>query len=124
MESKQYTEIIIILFPLAQWRKYALIVLMRVLARLRGRHKMPRALRELFILKAVSRIETQISDEPTPKEIEDYRRMAGLSISDAAKMLYVSQSAWSDWEAGHKTMHKGLLEYFILTEESKGKLYM
>jgi DNA-binding transcriptional regulator YiaG len=91
---------------------------------LRRRHKMPRALRELFILKAGSQIKIQVSDKPTPKEIEDYRRMAGLSISDAAKMVYVSQSAWSDWEAGHKTMHKGLLEYFILTVESKGKLYM
>lgn len=82
---------------------------------------MPKALKELFILKVGSQIKTPASDVLTSKEIRSYRRMAGLSVSAAAKLVYVSQSAWSDWETGRKRMHKGLFEYFILKVGSYNK---
>jgi DNA-binding transcriptional regulator YiaG len=89
----------------------------------RGKHRMPRALRELFIIKTNGSLFKVGLSELTAKEIKGYRRMAGLSISAAAKLVYVSQSTWSDWEAGRKRMRKGFLEFFILRIGLDNKKY-
>lgn len=39
---------------------------------------------------------------PTPKKIRDARLSAGLSQSDAARMVYVTLRAWQRWEASGK----------------------
>lgn len=86
---------------------------------------MPRALKELFILKAgsyVSAVDLPVT--LTAKEIRSYRRMAGLTISAAARIIHVSHTAWSDWEKGKKRMRRGLLEYFILRIRAEKKIWL
>jgi DNA-binding transcriptional regulator YiaG len=80
---------------------------------MRGRYNMPRALRALFVIKAKGSCKGGIPNF-TAKEIKSYRRTAGLSISDAAKLVYVSRSTWRDWERGRHKMHKGVMHFFLL----------
>lgn len=51
---------------------------------------------------------------PTPKDIASERLRAGLTQDQAAGMVYVTTRAWQHWEAGTRTMHKGLWELFLL----------
>lgn len=51
---------------------------------------------------------------PTPDEIRELRESAGLNQTDAAALLYSSQRAWQEWEAGRRRMHPVFFLYFKL----------
>jgi putative transcriptional regulator len=56
---------------------------------------------------------------PTPSEIKAARLAAGLTQTEAAKLIHSTLRAWQSWEAepgtsGHRAMHPGLWELFRL----------
>ena len=51
---------------------------------------------------------------PTPEDIRDARKRAGLTQREAAALIYATQSAWEDWEQGRRRMHPALWELFRL----------
>lgn len=51
---------------------------------------------------------------PTPENIREARANAGLSQTDAAKVIYSTMRTWQDWESGKTKMHPGLWELFLV----------
>lgn len=51
---------------------------------------------------------------PTPQEIKTARQAAGLTQTQAARVIYSTLRTWQDWEAGIAAMHPGLWELFTL----------
>ena len=51
---------------------------------------------------------------PLPEEIKQARRDAGLTQTQAAKMIYCSLGAWKKWEAGERKMHPAFFELFLI----------
>lgn len=51
---------------------------------------------------------------PTPKEIHDARKAAGLTQPAAAELIYSTKRTWQDWEHGITPMHPALWELFII----------
>jgi DNA-binding transcriptional regulator YiaG len=49
---------------------------------------------------------------PTPGQIKEARRKAGLSQTAAAALIHSTLRTWQDWEAGIAKMHPGLWELF------------
>jgi putative transcriptional regulator len=56
---------------------------------------------------------------PTPEQIKEARRKAGLSQTTAAALIYSTLRTWQDWEAGIAKMHPGLWELFRLKVSGK-----
>lgn len=53
-----------------------------------------------------------MSCNPTPGEIRDARLSADLTQATAAKLVYSSLNAWSQWERGERKMHPAIWELF------------
>ncbi|ELY9612841.1 helix-turn-helix domain-containing protein [Salmonella enterica] len=49
---------------------------------------------------------------PTTAEIRAARLAASLTQSEAAKLVYSSLNAWSQWERGERKMHPAIWELF------------
>ena len=49
---------------------------------------------------------------PTPKDIKQARQDAGLSQSQAAKLINVETQTWQKWEYGTNKMHHAFWELF------------
>lgn len=49
---------------------------------------------------------------PTPLEIRAARKAAGLTQTQAAKMVDAGLRTWQQWEAGDRKMQLGLWKYF------------
>lgn len=49
---------------------------------------------------------------PSPDEVRAVRQAAGLTQTDAARLIYASLRAWQQWEAGGRKMHPAFWELF------------
>lgn len=53
---------------------------------------------------------------PSPAQVRSWRERAGLTQSDAARLIYGSKRAWANWESEEpsiaRKMHPGLFELF------------
>lgn len=54
------------------------------------------------------------STSPSPHVVKAAREAAGLTQTDAARLVYSELRAWQRWEAGDRAMHPGLWELFRL----------
>lgn len=54
---------------------------------------------------------------PTPAILREFRKAAGLTIAKAAQLVYVTESAWSMWEAGKRAMPYAMFELFCMKTE-------
>lgn len=54
------------------------------------------------------------SHNPTPDTIRQARRDAGLTQTEAAKIVSASMRAWQQWESGERAMPAGLFELYML----------
>jgi DNA (cytosine-5)-methyltransferase 1 len=54
---------------------------------------------------------------PKPSEIRASRDAVGLTQSDAARLVYVTLSAWQRWEAGERTIHPAMWELWQIKTE-------
>lgn len=51
---------------------------------------------------------------PAPADIRTARTTAGLTQTEAARLIHSTLRAWQEWEAGNRQMHPGLWELFRL----------
>lgn len=51
---------------------------------------------------------------PAPADIRAARAAAGLTQTEAARLIHSTLRAWQEWEAGNRQMHPGLWELFRL----------
>lgn len=51
---------------------------------------------------------------PTPLQVAEARKAAGMTQSEAAQAVRGTMRAWQEWEAGNRRMHPGLWELFQL----------
>lgn len=58
---------------------------------------------------------------PTHKEVKEAREQAGLTQSEAGKVVQVSARAWQNWELKVNNMPPGLWELFLLKTKSARK---
>lgn len=49
---------------------------------------------------------------PSPDEIRSAREAAGLSQTEAAKLIHCTLRGWQEWEAGNRKMHPAFWELF------------
>ena len=49
---------------------------------------------------------------PTPEEIARTRKGAGLTQTEAARMVHAALVSWQQWEAGTRKMHPAFWELF------------
>ena len=61
------------------------------------------------------RVEKNLS--PGREEIRAERNLAGLTQSQAARLIHSKLRTWQDWEAGIAQMHPGLWELFLIKIE-------
>lgn len=52
------------------------------------------------------------SANPRPEQIRAAREAAGLSQTEAAKLIHCSLRGWQQWEAGERSMHPAFWELF------------
>lgn len=55
----------------------------------------------------------------TPGQVKQARHNAGLSRTEAAKLVYATYRTWQNWETGDRSMHYGLYELFLLKTGQK-----
>lgn len=55
---------------------------------------------------------------PTPSEVIEARKAAGMTQSEAAQAVRGTMRAWQEWEAGNRRMHPGLWELFGIKSAS------
>jgi putative transcriptional regulator len=61
--------------------------------------------------------------KPTPKQIRDARKAAGLTQQKAAEMVHASSvSHWSNWENGHAGMPRATWHLFLILTGQNDKL--
>lgn len=60
-------------------------------------------------------------NSPTPSEILAARKAAGLTQTQAAKLVGVTLRAWQYWEAGERTMPTSAWELFLIKTREGGK---
>lgn len=51
---------------------------------------------------------------PTPTEVMAGREKAGLTQTEAAKLIRGTLRSWQSYEGGQRTMHPGLWELFLI----------
>jgi putative transcriptional regulator len=54
------------------------------------------------------------ASRPRPEAIRAAREAAGMTQRQAAALIYASERAWQQWEAGSRPMHPGLFELYGL----------
>ena len=58
---------------------------------------------------------------PTKEEIRNERNLAGLTQTEAARLIYSTLRTWQDWEGGIAQMHPGLWELFLIKRSTSMK---
>lgn len=56
---------------------------------------------------------------PTPEQVAEARKAAGMTQSEAAQAVRGTMRAWQEWEAGNRRMHPGLWELFRIKLASR-----
>jgi DNA-binding transcriptional regulator YiaG len=51
---------------------------------------------------------------PTPAEIRAAREAAGLTQTEAARLIYCTLRGWQGWEDGSRRMHPAMWDLFLL----------
>ena len=51
---------------------------------------------------------------PTKGEIKKTRKLAGVTMSEAAQLVYIFTTAWRDYENGDANMHPAIAELFAI----------
>ena len=51
-------------------------------------------------------------NKPTPQQIVDMRKKAGLTQTQAAESIYKKLRTWQQWEKGDREMDPALFELF------------
>ncbi|MBB2158990.1 helix-turn-helix transcriptional regulator [Gluconacetobacter sacchari] len=51
---------------------------------------------------------------PTPMQIRDARRAAGMTQAEAAQVVSKTQTSWRRWEGGIHRMSPALFDYFLI----------
>jgi len=51
---------------------------------------------------------------PTKEQIRAKRNAAGLTQTQAARLIHSKMRTWQDWESGVAQMHPGLWELFTI----------
>lgn len=54
---------------------------------------------------------------PAPHEIKEARLAADLTQATAARLVYSSLNAWSQWERGERKMHPAIWELFLIKSQ-------
>jgi putative transcriptional regulator len=54
------------------------------------------------------------ASNPAPFEIKLAREAAGLTQTQAARLIYSGLRTWQQWEAGTRRMHPAMIEIFRL----------
>jgi DNA (cytosine-5)-methyltransferase 1 len=57
---------------------------------------------------------------PRPADVLAARKRAGLTQTEAARVIYSTLRTWQDWESGARNCHPAMLELFQL-KTTKGK---
>ena len=57
----------------------------------------------------------------TPDKIKAARERAGLSTTDAARLVHVSERNWRRWESGDRQMPAGAWELFNIKLEQSNE---
>lgn len=55
---------------------------------------------------------------PTPDEIRAARERAGLTQTEAARLIHCGLRSWQQWELGERRMHPAMWELFKLKMRS------
>ena len=58
-------------------------------------------------------------NNPTPEQIKQARKEAGLTQSQAASLIYSELRTWQHWEKGDRDMHQALFELFTIKAAMK-----
>lgn len=53
-------------------------------------------------------------NSPSPTEIRQARKEAGLTQAQAAELIHSVQRTWYKWESGERTMHPAFWELFLI----------
>lgn len=56
---------------------------------------------------------------PSPVDIRDSRIAANLTQAQAARVIYATERAWQDWEAGRRPMHPAFWELWRIKIDAK-----
>lgn len=56
-------------------------------------------------------------NNPTPEQIRAARESAGLTQTEAARLIYSTLRTWQDWEAGKAKMSPAFFELFRLKSQ-------
>lgn len=51
---------------------------------------------------------------PKPDDIRAAREAAGLTQTEAARLIHASLRGWQDWESGRRRMHPAMWELFCV----------
>lgn len=51
---------------------------------------------------------------PTPEQVKQARKDAGLTQTAAGAVLYSTCRAWQKWEKGEARMHQAMFEMFLI----------
>lgn len=51
---------------------------------------------------------------PTPQQIKETRLNAGLTQTQAAKLIHCGLRTWQQWEAGDRSIHLAMWELFLI----------
>src|SRR3546814_18715612 len=57
---------------------------------------------------------------PTPEQIRSARDAAGLTQTEAARLIHCTLRGWQDWEGGQRRMHPAFFELFTLKAPAYG----
>jgi DNA-binding transcriptional regulator YiaG len=61
-----------------------------------------------------NRTKNHPSRNPRPDEVLAARKAAGLTQTEAARVIHSGMRAWQEWEAGNTRMHPAFWELFRL----------
>lgn len=60
-----------------------------------------------------------IEESPTPEQVTEARKSAGLTQTEAGALVHSGLRTWQQWERGDRKMHPGLWELFQLKQASR-----
>ena len=55
-----------------------------------------------------------MSDAPASTAIQSARLAAGLTQTDAARLIHITCRNWQKWESGENKMHPAFFELFLI----------
>lgn len=55
-----------------------------------------------------------MSNEPTPEQVTEARKAAGLTQTEASALVHSGLRSWQQWERGDRKMHPAFWELFCI----------